>query len=64
MVSIDRLLIIAIALTVGILYFTDVISGVLAIVLGVFSIIFLASSFIGYCPLYKAQLVLIAKKIK
>ncbi len=51
--SIDRGIRIAIAITVGILYYADIISGTLAIVLGIFSIIFLLTSFIGYCPLYK-----------
>lgn len=50
--SIDRVIRIALALLVGLLYFTGQISGTLAIVLGVLAIIFLATSFIGFCPLY------------
>jgi len=37
---------------VGILYYTGVINGVLAIILGILAIVFLATSFISFCPLY------------
>jgi hypothetical protein len=40
------------AITVAILYFTNVISGTLAIVLGVFAVTFVATAFISFCPLY------------
>jgi len=48
----DRSLRIVIALAVGVLYFTDQISGIAAIVLGVLAVIFLVTSFFGFCPLY------------
>ncbi|PAU94441.1 hypothetical protein CK503_06490 [Aliifodinibius salipaludis] len=50
--TIDRLTRTLIAIIVGILYFTDVISGTTAIILGVFAIIFLGTSLISTCPLY------------
>jgi hypothetical protein len=49
---VDRIIRILIAVVVVILYFTNVISGTLAIVLLVFSGIFILTSIIGSCPLY------------
>jgi uncharacterized membrane protein len=49
---IDRTIRTLLALTIIILYFTGMISGVAAIILGVFAVIFLLTSFIGFCPLY------------
>lgn len=40
------------AVLVGVLYFTGQISGWAAIILGIFAVIFLATSCVGYCPLY------------
>lgn len=50
--SVDRGVRAALAVLVGILYVTNVISGTVAIVLGVLALVFLATSFIGTCPLY------------
>ena len=50
--SIDRVLRVVVAAVVAILYFTDQITGTAAIVLGVLAIIFLLTSFMGFCPLY------------
>jgi hypothetical protein len=50
--SADRLLRLLFALLVPVLYLTDSISGTLAIILGVVAIIFLATSAMGFCPLY------------
>jgi len=36
----------------AILYFTNQISGVAAIVLGIFAVVFLFTSFVGFCPFY------------
>jgi len=48
----DRLLRTVIALAVGVLYWADQITGVAAIVLGALAVIFLVTSFFGFCPLY------------
>ncbi len=48
----DRVLRIIVALAVIILYFTDQISGIVAIVLLIVSAIFILTSFISFCPLY------------
>lgn len=50
--TIDRIIRFVIAVAVGVLYFTGAISGTLAIILGVLAVIFLATSVIGFCPLY------------
>ncbi len=50
--SLDRGLRAALAVLVGILYATNVISGPVAIGLGVLALVFLATSFVGTCPLY------------
>jgi hypothetical protein len=50
--SIDRIIRIALAILVGVLYFTGQISGMLAIVLGVLAIVFLLTSLVSFCPLY------------
>lgn len=50
--KLDKTLRIAVAAIIAILYFTHVINGTLAIVLGIFAIIFLLTSLVGSCPLY------------
>ena len=48
----DRIIRIIIAAVVGYLYYIGLISGTAAIILGALAIIFLATSFISFCPLY------------
>lgn len=48
----DKVLRILAAIVITILYFTNVISGTLAIVLLVLAGIFILTSFISFCPLY------------
>lgn len=48
----DKLIRILLAIIVGVLYYNNVISGTLAIVLGVLAGIFMLTSLIGFCPLY------------
>ena len=50
--TIDKVIRILVAVVVVILYFTHVISGVLAIVLLALSAIFVITSLISFCPLY------------
>lgn len=50
--SLDRILRALFAVVVAVLYFTNVISGTWAIVLGILAIVFLLTSLIGVCPLY------------
>jgi Na+(H+)/acetate symporter ActP len=50
--SIDRGLRVLAAVVISILYFTDQITGTAAIILGIFAVIFLLTSAIGFCPIY------------
>lgn len=50
--STDKVIRILIALVIGVLYYTKIIEGTVALVLGALAIIFLLTSFIGFCPLY------------
>jgi hypothetical protein len=49
---IDRAIRILVALVIAILYFTNVISGTLAIVLLVLAGVFLLTALVRFCPLY------------
>lgn len=49
----DRVVRIAAAIAVLVLYLTHVISGPLAIVLGVIAAVLVLTSFVGVCPLYR-----------
>lgn len=48
----DKTIRLLIAALIAILYFTHVISGTVAIMLGVLAIVFALTSFISFCPLY------------
>jgi hypothetical protein len=50
----DRLLRVLIALTWIVLYVNNVVAGTVGVVLIAISVVFLATSFINYCPLYSA----------
>jgi hypothetical protein len=50
--TIDRLIRLAIVIVVAALYFSGQIGGLLSAILGVLSLVFLATSLVGSCPLY------------
>ena len=50
--TIDRAVRFLVAVLIAILYFTDQISGIAAIILGLFAVVFLITSFMSSCPLY------------
>lgn len=50
--TVDRVVRVLAALAVAVLYFTHVISGTWAIVLGVIAVVLLLTSFVGVCPAY------------
>ncbi|MCA9953964.1 MAG: DUF2892 domain-containing protein [Ardenticatenaceae bacterium] len=50
--STDRIIRVVLAVVVAILYFTNLISGTAAIILGILAIVFLLTSAVGFCPLY------------
>ena len=50
--STDKVVRILIAVAIAVLYFANVISGTVAIVLLVLSGVFILTSLLGFCPLY------------
>jgi hypothetical protein len=50
--TVDKVIRILVAVVVVILYFTNVISGTLAIILLALSAVFVITSLLGFCPLY------------
>ncbi|WP_420640980.1 YgaP family membrane protein [Candidatus Leptofilum sp.] len=50
--SADRVIRVVLAVAVAVLYFTNLISGTAAIILGILAIVFLLTSVVGFCPLY------------
>ena len=51
--STDKIIRILVAVVIAALYFTKTITGTLGIVLMVLAVVFLLTSLIGFCPLYK-----------
>lgn len=51
--TVDKAIRIIIAIVIAFLYYKDIIHGTLGIVLMVLAIVFLLTSLIGFCPLYK-----------
>jgi Inner membrane protein YgaP-like, transmembrane domain len=60
--SADRVIRILFAVVVAILLFTNQISGIAAIVLGIFAVVFLVTGLVSFCPLYAAFKLSTAKK--
>lgn len=50
--STDKAIRLLLAALVAIFYFTGTINGLMAIILGIFAVIFALTSFISFCPLY------------
>ena len=50
--GLDRGIRIVAAIAIAVLYFTNQISGTIAIILGVIALAFVVTSFTGFCPLY------------
>jgi hypothetical protein len=48
----DRLIRTGIAVIVGVLIISHVLSGTAALILGILAIVFILTSFVGTCPLY------------
>ena len=49
---VDRFIRILVAAVIAVLFFTDQITGLAAIILGILALIFLLTSFVGLCPAY------------
>ena len=50
--TLDRIIRTLLAFVVILLYLFGLISGIAAIILGIFAVIFLLTSFVSFCPLY------------
>jgi uncharacterized membrane protein YccC len=50
--SADRIIRVVIAVIISLLYFTNVISGTLGLVLMVLAVVFVLTSVVSFCPLY------------
>lgn len=50
--TLDRAIRIILAIAVGVLYYFGLISGTVAIVLGIIAIAFLLTGIVSFCPLY------------
>ena len=50
--TVDRVIRIVIALTLGILVLTGILKGIAAIILSILAVVFILTSIIGFCPLY------------
>lgn len=48
----DRIIRVVLAVVVAVLYFTNLISGTAAIILGILAVVLLLTSVVGFCPLY------------
>ena len=49
---VDKIIRVLLAVAVGVLYFIGLISGTVAIILGILAIVFLLTSLVSFCPLY------------
>ena len=50
----DRIVRIILAAVLAVMFFTNVITGTLGIILLVLAVVFVATSFISWCPIYAA----------
>lgn len=62
--SMDRMVRILVALVIGVLYFTDQVTDMTAIILGVVAVIFLVTSSLSFCPIYAGLKVSTNKQAK
>jgi hypothetical protein len=51
--SIDKIIRIVVALLIIVLFFAKILNGTVAIILLVISLIFILTSIVGFCPLYR-----------
>jgi hypothetical protein len=58
----DKSIRVLVAIVIAILYFTGVISGTLAIILGIIAVVFIVTSLFSFCPAYVPLKMSTAKK--
>lgn len=62
--SLDRIIRIALAVAVGVLYALGVISGTVALILGILAVVFLLTGVVSVCPIYSALRLSTRKKTR
>jgi hypothetical protein len=50
--NVDRTLRVLVAIAIAVLYFTNVISGTLGLILLILAVVFVLTSLVSFCPLY------------
>ncbi|MCC6182670.1 MAG: DUF2892 domain-containing protein [Bacteroidia bacterium] len=50
--TLDKIIRLGLAFVIAILYFLNVISGAMALSLGILAVVFIATSMLSFCPLY------------
>ena len=50
--ALDRIIRLILAVAGGVMILTQMVAGILAIIIGVFAVIFVLTTAIGFCPLY------------
>ena len=60
--AIDKVVRLVLVAVIAVLYFNHIISGLAAIILGIFAVVFLLTSLVSFCPLYKLLGISTAKK--
>lgn len=50
--TLDRIIRFVFVAAVAVLYFTGVLSGTLALILGILAVVLLVTGIVGFCPLY------------
>ncbi len=60
--SADKAIRIFLAVLLAVLIFTNVVTGWLAIVLGIFAVVFLLTAFLSFCPIWFSLKISTAKK--
>ena len=50
--TLDRIIRVAIAVVIAVLYFSGNLSGLTATILGILAVIFVITSLVSFCPLY------------
>lgn len=53
MAGLDRILRILIAVVFGVLFFNNIVTGTLGIILLIVGVVFLITAIVGFCPLYR-----------
>ena len=62
--TIDRAIRILIAIAIGVLFFTNEITGITAMIVVALAVVLLVTSLVGFCPLYALLLIKTVKKVE